>query len=109
MLVKKFGRTTALTRGVLEAKIATPQPIPYKARHFRGTVWFKDVWSVRAQTGDVFALPGDSGSLVVTEDERYAIGLVFAANSAGDYALIIPISCVLNSFGGLKLVNGHGV
>jgi hypothetical protein len=109
MRVKKVGRTTALTVGELEARIPTPQVISYKAAHFKGRVWFKDVWSVRALPGDVFALAGDSGSLVVTEDGRHAVGLVFAANSTGDYALIIPISCVSNSFGGLSLVGGHGI
>jgi hypothetical protein len=109
MKVKKFGRTTALTFGQLEAKIGTPQAIAYKANHFKGKVWFKDVWSIRAPAGEVFALSGDSGSLVVTEDGQHAVGLVFAANPAGDYALMIPMACVSASFGGLQLVGGHGV
>ena len=109
MPVKKFGRTTALTHGTLEARIRPPQPIPYKAKHFKGTVWFKEVWSIVAAPREVFALPGDSGSLVVTEDGGHAVGLVFAANVAGDYALIIPIANVLAAFGGLQLIGGHGV
>lgn len=107
MRVKKFGRTTALTDGHVEARITTPIPVTYTARHFRGTIWFKDVWTVRS-LGGAFALPGDSGSLVVNEDATKAIGLVFAANKSGDYAWIIPMNCVSQTFGGLTLVGGHG-
>ena len=108
MGVKKFGRTTGLTQGVIEAKVATPQAIEYRAKYFRGTVWFRDVWSVAA-IGDHFALGGDSGSLVVTEDGKHAIGLIFAANPTGSYGWIVPTSCVLRAFTGLELVHGHGL
>jgi len=81
MKVKKFGRTTGLTKGEVEAKVATPMPVTYNARYFKDTVWFKDVWSVRsADSGDAFALPGDSGSLVVNDDASRAVGIIFAAN-----------------------------
>jgi hypothetical protein len=110
MRVKKFGRTTALTEGEVEAKVGTPMPVNYNARYFKGTVWFKDIWSVRSvTTGEPFALPGDSGSLVVNEDASHAMGVVFAANRTGEYAWIIPIHCVAAAFGGVSLVSGHGV
>jgi hypothetical protein len=109
MAVKKFGRTTGLTTGEIEAKVTTPMPVTYTSKHFKGTVWFKDVWTVRSSGGSPFALPGDSGSLVVTEDATRAVGLVFAASRNGDYAWIIPIACVAGAFGGLHLVSGHGV
>ena len=107
-IVKKFGRTTSLTRGVIEARVLTPQPISYNAKHFKGTVYFKDVWSVRA-LDDVFALPGDSGSLVVTDDGTATVGIVFAANNSGSYGWIIPMESVLSAFPGLSLVHGHGI
>ncbi|MEA2907229.1 MAG: hypothetical protein QOI12_4616 [Alphaproteobacteria bacterium] len=109
MTVKKFGRTTGLTSGEIEAKVTSPMPVSYTSKYFKGTVWFKDVWTVKASGGSPFALPGDSGSLVVTADASGAVGLVFAASRNGDYAWIIPIDCVTGSFGGLKLVSGHGV
>lgn len=109
MTVKKFGRTTGLSSGIVEAKVPTPMPVNYVAKHFKGVVWFKDVWTVRSSTADPFALPGDSGSLVVTEDGSKAIGLVFAANSSGEYAWIVPMPCAVGGFGGLQLVDGHGV
>jgi hypothetical protein len=108
MQVKKFGRTTALTEGIVEAKVTTPMPVSYSAKHFKGTVWFKDVWTVRGR-GEAFALPGDSGSLVVTRDGTKAIGLVFAASPNGEYAWIIPMPCVLGALGGLELVAKHGI
>ncbi|TGQ36516.1 hypothetical protein [Mesorhizobium sp. M00.F.Ca.ET.216.01.1.1] len=108
MAVKKFGRTTGLTRGFVEALVPTPIPIGYNSKNFKGVVWFQDVWTVHSTT-DAFALPGDSGSLVVTEDGSAAVGLVFAASRNGDYAWIIPMPSIVNSFGGLALVGGHGI
>jgi hypothetical protein len=109
MRVKKTGRTTGLTRGEVEAKINTPVAINYTSKRFKGVVWFKDVWTVRALPGHPFALLGDSGSLVVTEDAVSAVGLVFAANQSGDYAWIVPMPCAVNSLGGLQMQSGHGV
>lgn len=109
MNVKKFGRTTGLTKGEVEARVNTPMAVTYNSKHFKGTVWFKDVWTVRGEGGGPFALPGDSGSLVVTENADRAVGLVFAASSTGEYAWIVPMPCAAAAFGGLQLVGGHGV
>ena len=106
--VKKFGRTTGLTNGVLESRIAVMHPLPYKSKFFTATVWFRDVWVVRGVEGMAFALPGDSGSLVVTEDGQAAIGIVFAS-CANDYALLIPMNHAVTRFGGIQLVDKHGV
>jgi hypothetical protein len=108
MRVKKFGRTTGLTQGTLEARVTTPTPITYNSKHFRGIVWFKDVWTVRALNAP-FALPGDSGSLVVNENASAAIGIVFAANPSGEYGWIIPMPAVVAAFGGLTLLSRHGI
>lgn len=109
--VKKVGRTTGLTFGTTEAHIVAPFPLPYKCKFFSAVVWFQDAWTVRSDGSSPFALPGDSGSLVVTEDGRHAIGVVFAASqgASGDYGIIIPIHHVLGMFSGLQLVNGHGI
>lgn len=107
--VKKVGRTTGLTFGEIEARISTPTPIAYNAKNFKGTVWFKDIWTVRAVDGEHFVLPGDSGSLVVSEDGKSAVGIVFAGNPSGDYGFIIPMPAVAATFGGLGLVGSHGV
>lgn len=109
MRVKKFGRTTGFTKGAVESLVNTPTPIPYKSRFFAATVWVQDVWVIRADPGTAFALPGDSGSLVVAEDESASIGLVFAAGPRGEFGWIIPLVHLMTLFGGLTLVNSHGV
>jgi len=82
----------------------------YKAKHFNATVWFTNTWTLRpADPQEPFALPGDSGSLVVTEDGTTAIGLLFAANIRGDRVRIAPIQDVLTALGNLELVSGYGI
>lgn len=105
--VKKFGRTTGFTIGTIEAKINTPMPLPYKVRYFTAKVYFRDIWTVRATDSQYFALPGDSGSLVVTDDNSAAVGLLFATTQNGEYGYIAPISTVLSAFGNMTLVSGY--
>ncbi|MEW6303438.1 MAG: hypothetical protein AB1705_08210 [Verrucomicrobiota bacterium] len=107
--VKKVGRTTGLTTGTVEAFVPTPWILPYKSGKFAATVWFTDTWTVLGDGSDPFALPGDSGSLVVSEDGNAAVGLLFAVNNKGQYGIIMPIEQVLAAFGGATLVSGHGV
>ena len=106
--VKKVGRTTNLTLGTVEALIPAPMPLPYKNTNFTASVWFADIWTVKADEGEQFALPGDSGSLVVTESGDAAVGLLFASSARGDYAWIAPIDTVLSDLS-LTLVGNHGV
>lgn len=107
MRVKKFGRTTGLTRGRMESA-QHRMSIPYEAEFFRSLVWFKDVWTIVADAKEHFALPGDSGSLVVTEDGAAAVGVVFAVGAKGT-AFAIPMDRVSQAFGGISLVANHGV
>lgn len=109
MNVKKWGRTTGLTEGVVESRINTPMPVSYASKHFKGLVWFKDIWTIRA-VGQQFAISGDSGSLVVLDDNSAALGLVFAATSSGDYGYMISMSTASAALGGgLGLVSQHGI
>jgi hypothetical protein len=107
--VKKFGRTTALTFGTIEALVPTPWILPYRSSKFTAAVWFIATWTVRSEDSDPFALPEDSGSLIVSEDANSAIGLLFAVNNKGEYGIFVPIQDVLSAFGNLELVSGHGV
>jgi hypothetical protein len=110
MSVKKIGRTTGLTTGIVYTYDDTPWPLLYKAEHFKATAWFTETWTIRAPNdGELFALPGDSGSLVVTEDGAAAVGLLFASNMRGDRGAIIPIGNILAALGNPQLVSGHGV
>ncbi|MEX2442991.1 MAG: hypothetical protein WD492_05275 [Alkalispirochaeta sp.] len=104
--VKKVGRTTGLTVGKIESLSAWTVALPYKADKFRATVYFEDVAFVRGDNGDAFCAAGDSGSLVVTEDETRAVGLVFAVSSIG-LGVIIPIKRVLEFFD-VELVGRYG-
>jgi hypothetical protein len=106
MKVMKFGRSTGLTLGTVESVTVSYVPLPYKCAHFKALSWFDNVWTVRGEGGP-FAIPGDSGSLVVTEDGATAVGIVFAA--AGDFGWIIPMPSVQNLFGGVTLVSGHHI
>ena len=106
--VKKFGRTSGLTHGVVESYLSTLMSLHYKNRHFSSRVWFTDIWLVKADQSGQFALPGDSGSLVVTDDGIGAVGLLFACSSKGEYGFIAPISTVLSELG-VTLLNWHGI
>ena len=105
--VKKVGRTTGLTFGTVEAR-STPWALPYRNPNFAALVWFTDVWTVTADIGGQFALPGDSGSLVVTDDGAAAVGLLFASTPRGEYAYIAPINAVLTELN-LALISNQGI
>jgi hypothetical protein len=109
LVVKKFGRTTGFTTGIVEAKTTAPLGLDYNSKHFQAKVWFTNVWSVRAHPDPVFALPGDSGSLIVNENATHALGLLFACNKSGDTAWFIPMQNISAAFHGLDLVGGHGL
>lgn len=106
--VKKFGRTTGLTFGTMQS-VQVRLSLPYQSQNFRALVWFQDVWMIRSNDSDPFALGGDSGSLVVTEDGDKVVGILFATSNKGAFGIVIPIDRVLAAFGGLSLVAGHGV
>jgi translation initiation factor IF-1 len=109
MKVKKFGRTTSLTVGEIEAFVPTPWVLPYRSAKFTATVWFTDTWTVKSVDSEPFALPGDSGSLIVTDNNNAAVGLLFAVNNRGEYGIFMPIEQVLGGFGNMRLLGGHGV
>jgi hypothetical protein len=108
MPVKKIGRTTGTTHGRIQS-VVVRTPIRYDSENFKAIVWFQQVWAVRSTDTGPFAVGGDSGSLVVTEDGNSAVGIVFASNSQGTYVNMIAIDRVLGAFGGLTLVGNHGV
>ncbi len=107
MPVKKTGRTTGATSGYIHTLVTEPVPVACNVRAFKGNVWFKNLWYVLANEPP-FALPGDSGSLVVTEDGSAAVGVLFSSSSTGNLGILIPIRHVLKKLG-VELVSGHGV
>jgi len=109
MNVKKFGRTTGLTFGTIEAFEPTPWVLPYRSSKFNAMVWFIDTWTVKSNDADPFALEGDSGSLIVSENGKSAVGLLFAVNNRGEYGVMMPIKDVIDWYGNARLLSGHGV
>jgi hypothetical protein len=93
--VQKYGRTTSLTTGTVQA-INTTVRVGYST----GTATF--VNQIVVTSRKAFIKAGDSGSLLVTNDSNSnanPVGLLFAGNSSGTYAVANPIAEVLHSFG----------
>lgn len=86
--VQKYGRTTRLTTGTITS-INTTVVVSYS----RGQARF--VNQIVVQSPSAFILPGDSGSLLVTQDYPQPVGLLFAGNSSGTYAVANRIQDVL--------------
>lgn len=94
LAVQKYGRTTSLTKGAISGINATVT-VNYGAS---GTAVFIDQIFVSANKP--FIKPGDSGSLMVTDDAgKFPVGLLFAGDSSGKFAVANQIEPVLNSFG----------
>ncbi len=93
MAVKKFGRTTLLTRGTITGINAT-MAVGYANNWY---AWFGG--QIIVETPGQFEQPGDSGSLVVTDDTNAnPVGLLFAGNADGTMAIVNPIGSVLQYF-----------
>lgn len=75
--VFKIGRTTGLTRGVVD-RVNVIYSVPYD----HGDCWFEDLFSVVSREGPDFADGGDSGAVVVRLDGT-VLGLVFAGAPMG--------------------------
>jgi hypothetical protein len=89
LAVKKYGRTTSLTHGTVSATNGT-----INVSYSSGIALFTNQIVVVPKKG-AFIKAGDSGSLLVTEEGNNPVGLLFAGNSNGRYAIANPISAVL--------------
>lgn len=96
MAVQKYGRTTKLTQGVISGV-----NMDIRVLYLTGPKFFEDQIAIFSSTG--MALPGDSGSLVVTAPDAAPVGLLFAGESNGRLVFANPIRTVLNSFEGRPL------
>ncbi len=91
--VQKFGRTTLLTKGTITGINAT-MAVSYADNWY---AWFGG--QIIVETTSQFLQPGDSGSLVVTDDvNANPVGLLFAGNAEGTMAIVNPINSVLQYF-----------
>ncbi len=92
--VQKYGRTTGPTAGTVVVINATVN-VGYSS----GTARFVDQIVVEGDKGG-FLKPGDSGSLLVTNDQwANPVGLLFAGGRGGKIAIANRIDDVLSAFG----------
>ena len=95
--VQKYGRTTALTNGTISDVNETVN-VCYECADlfcFRCNKWarFKQQIGI---SGEDFSSPGDSGSLIVTQDGNNPVGLLFAGSPT--YTVANRIDLVLDRF-----------
>ena len=100
MVVKKEGRTTGSTLGMIRAVNATRRNIRYSAgfAHFRGVV----VVTSASPSRPFFGQPGDSGSLIVESATNRPVALLFGGGGFETFGN--PIEDVTNALQ-IKLVN----
>jgi len=88
--VQKYGRTTALTRGIITGLNAI-----LFVTYDSGTALFAD--QIVVQSRKPFIKAGDSGSLLVTQGGNNPVGLLFAGSVDGKYAVANHIEVVLST------------
>lgn len=92
MLVKKMGRTTAFTQGIID-----DVNVKIGVRYDGDTAVVKDTIVITGHgPGIPFSDSGDSGSLILTRD-NFACGLLFAGSDDGVYETFAnPINYVID-------------
>jgi hypothetical protein len=96
MKVRKHGRTTGYTEGnvtdvAYDALVGMDFNDPSVVALFNNQIRIE-----RIDPFPAIGLGGDSGSLVVKQDEPKAVGLYFAGPESGVYGIANPIDAVLN-------------
>jgi hypothetical protein len=92
LLVRKTGRTTGMTRGVVRDAHAS-----IKLRYRGGVARLREQLIVDPRDGRAFSEPGDSGSLVVEESSGSPVGLLCGGTPG--YAVVNRIENVLDGLG----------
>lgn len=93
LLVKKCGRTTQFTKGRIIDCNATVR-VGYGTS---GVALFQDQFIVESLTRSPFSAGGDSGSLIVSNEGNYPVGLLFAGST--EITIANPIDRVLSALG----------
>ncbi len=92
LAVTKVGRTTGVTRGRVTAVELDGVRVNYGRP---GVFSFDNQIEIKTDDGTPFSRPGDSGSLIVTDDDEHlAVGLLFAGGDTHTFAN--PIETVLD-------------
>lgn len=117
LAVKKWGRSTKLTRGRVTNTIREPEPIEYNvtsyygptsSQVFKGTVYFEGIYEVESLDSSVFSAGGDSGALVVTakDGEEKIVGILIGGNK--DKSYVLPLKRILKNQK-VTLINGRNI
>ena len=98
-----------LTTGRVTSRLPEPWPVEYEVDVTGGRkiIYFENLFEIENQTTP-FALPGDSGSLIVTDDpggQKIAVGIVVATDNHM-LTLALSLDRILDYFG-VTLVAGH--
>ncbi len=94
MAVQKSGRSTERTTGGLVTCVDATFRVDYSYTGSR-VAWFHDAMIILGSEG--FSQPGDSGSLILTEEaDPRVTGLLFAGNASGTFSLANHIQHVFN-------------
>jgi len=97
--VQKFGRTTGLTNGKV-TEINVTSAVCYancSTPFYAQFAWFNNQIAIESVNSNAFSMGGDSGSLIVTDDDnKNPVGLLFAGSST--ITLANRIDLVLNRF-----------
>ncbi len=88
--VQKMGRTTKLTHGQV-----TGVGVTIGVRYGNRVARFREQVQIRGANGNPFSLGGDSGSLILTEDNS-ATSLLFAGSNDGSSTFASPILTVID-------------
>ncbi|UTD55476.1 S1 family peptidase [Halomonas sp. MS1] len=117
MVVEKVGRTTGRTKGKVVGRDLMPVIVNASSERwgFKACVFFFNVYTIHGSF-DAFSDAGDSGSLVVSVDDkgqRKAVGLIFAGGGdslapGGKKSLMLPLNTILDKFS-VDLVSNHNV
>ena len=104
--VLKYGLTTGLTVGFVD-DISMDYDVNY---YENGSAKFRNQILIRGSDSSHFSQPGDSGSLIVDEETRAPVALLFASGEVdgGPATLANPINLVLQHYG-VTVVGGNEV
>lgn len=104
--VKKWGRSSGLTKGEVTKIVSEPESIEYNvisyygptsSQTFKGTVYFATIYEIESIGVSDFSAGGDSGSLVVSDDDgqEKIVGILIGGNNLKSY--VLPIETILKN------------
>ncbi len=103
--VKKWGRSTDCTQGEISKIVNEPESIEYNvmsyygpvsSQTFKGTVYYPELLEVQSMGVSAFSAGGDSGALVVTDDDEQekVVGILIGGNKVKSY--VLPLEPILS-------------